>query len=391
MRWLRFRLAGRPLFVIPRLMSGTRTDEQPLRESRRPARAWRIESGAVILAGLICFASSTQLLSKRALYSDWTAAEIATEWARQLMEFAAIAAAILGTLALAGRLHVTRTWQRTLLFAGAVVAGAFIGQALVLAISIGRMQPDLLGFVAERAWRWVPVAIVCGTVFSLYRRSADMASRVHDVTTARLELERQAIESQLSILQSQIEPHFLFNTLATVRRLHQTDVASGRKALSGFIHYLRCALPDMRERTTSLGREVDLIGAYLDVLRTRMGDRLTVSMRVPQALRELAVPPLSLATLVENSIKHGLNPLPEGGDLSIQAWLNDGQLVVAVADTGVGLSGPGGGGTGLGNLRARLDALHGDTASILLSTNRPRGLVATLRVPAIRAPKQASE
>ena len=156
------------------------------------------------------------------------------------------------------------------------------------------------------------------------------------------------------------------------------------------MQYLEAALPEMRASETSLGREVDLITAYLEVLRVRMGSRLDVEIDVALALREHRIPPLSLATLVENAIKHGLSDLPEGGKLSIRAWVERDRLMVRVADTGVGLRASGGTGTGLANLRVRLRGLYGEAGALILTANEPRGLAATLRIPVSRAALESS-
>ena len=337
---------------------------------------------SLAVAALVCLAYSTQLLFQRDLYDTWSIGEIAAEWARQLGNLLIIAATILGVLACVGRLRARRAWPKVLLFVTGIFLGSLLGESIVVWLAAGAAYATDYGVVMPRGLRWVPLAMTCGAAFLLYRRSTDMASRLHDVTVARIEAERQAIESQLALLQSQIEPHFLFNTLATIRRLHQTDFARGRATLAGFIHYLRSSLPAMRERETELWREVDLIAAYLDVLGARMGSRLRTSIEIPDEARDCLLPPLSLATLVENAIKHGLNPLPEGGTLSIEAQMTGGQLAVSVTDTGAGLRAAGGSGSGLANLRARLDALYGGAASVTLAANHPRGLAATLRVPA---------
>jgi LytS/YehU family sensor histidine kinase len=138
----------------------------------------------------------------------------------------------------------------------------------------------------------------------------------------------------------------------------------------------------MRASETTLGREVDLIAAYLDVLRVRMGSRLEFAIDVAPGLRDHRIPPLSIATLVENAVKHGLGSLPEGGRLAIGASLESGSLVLRVADTGTGLTASQGTGMGLTNLRVRLRSLYGEAGTLVLSSNEPRGLAATLRIPA---------
>ena len=237
-------------------------------------------------------------------------------------------------------------------------------------------------FYYEERGSGPPLLLIHGTHDDLVPVSH--ATRLHESEVNRLQLDRQQLAVQLQLLQSQIEPHFLFNTLATIRRLQRTDPPRGRETLSGFIHYLRSSLPGMRSSETTLGQELQLIGAYLDVLGVRMGDRLRVDIDVAPELHERRIPPLSLATLVENSIKHGLSSLPEGGTISIRAWLVGDRLNVRVADTGVGLTASAGSGLGLSNLRMRLRSLYGDAGGLQIAPNEPRGFAATLQVPSAR-------
>jgi LytS/YehU family sensor histidine kinase len=151
--------------------------------------------------------------------------------------------------------------------------------------------------------------------------------------------------------------------------------------LANFVAYLRAALPQMRRDETTLMQEVELARAYLNVLQVRMGERLSFRLDVPSDLGALPFPPLALSTLTENAVKHGLNPLPEGGSIEIAARVEDVRLKVEVADTGAGLRRSSGSGAGLANLRARLAALYGEAASLAIEANVPRGIRATIAVP----------
>ena len=182
------------------------------------------------------------------------------------------------------------------------------------------------------------------------------------------------------MLEAQIEPHFLFNTLAHVRRLYETDPAAGARMLHNLAGYLASALPQMRTAAT-LGHELDHITAYLNIQQIRMGHRLTFAIDAPTALRDAALPPLMVLTLVENAIKHGLSPLREGGRIDVRASVAGGRLIVQVADTGQGFTQSSGGGTGLANTRARLASKYGAGASLSLAHNEPRGVVATISLP----------
>ena len=345
-------------------------------------RAWNVPAASAAFAALVSIALSTQFMFQRELYERWTAAEIAVAWLRSCVALGGVAAAILAIVAVAGRLPLRRPLAKLAWFGAALLVGAFAGEWASLWIQWGKWPTAGLDAIAPRAMRWLPIGAVVAAVLLIRERTSDLTARLHDAEVTRLQLEQQQVEVRLQMLQSQIEPHFLFNTLATVRRLHQTDPPRGRDALSGFIHYLRASLPELRQSEITLGQEVDLIAAYLDVLRVRMGDRLSVVIDVEPQLRSRRVPPLSLATLVENSIKHGISGLPEGGAVSIRAWLDGDRLKLQVTDTGVGLTATGGSGMGLANLRVRLRGLYGERGVLVMSPNEPRGLTATLEVPA---------
>lgn len=201
-------------------------------------------------------------------------------------------------------------------------------------------------------------------------------------------LRTQHMEAQMVALNAQIEPHFLFNTLATTRRLYATTPDQGRDMLGSLIAYLRAALPGMREQMSSLGQELELLRNYLHILQMRMGERLSFEIKADPGLLGLRLPPLILATLVENAIKHGLGALTEGGHIQITAQVvagaELGEAVLEVRDNGAGFgasSGIGGSGVGLANTRARLLACFGAGAKLELEALQPRGVLARIRLP----------
>jgi len=197
----------------------------------------------------------------------------------------------------------------------------------------------------------------------------------------RAALEREMAEARLQVLQAQIEPHFLFNSLANVRRLYAIDHGAGREMLEKLMRYLEVALPRIREGTTNLAGDAALIEAFLHVQQVRMGPRLEFSVDIPASLRTHPIPPMMLLTLVENAIKHGVSPSERGGFVRVGAHLDGNQLVVAVADTGVGFPQGSGGGTGLANIRARLLAQFGTQARLVLEHNDLGGVTATISLP----------
>jgi len=204
---------------------------------------------------------------------------------------------------------------------------------------------------------------------------------------------RQLAEARLMVMRAQVEPHFLFNTLAHVQALQEIDPPQAGHMLERLISYLRAAMPTMRETTSTLGREVEVVTAYLDLLKIRMGDRLNYTINVPPELNGISLPPTMIATLVENAIKHGLEPKREGGTIAIQVRQVGEQIEVLVADNGLGLGGADTGGTGIGlaNTRERLKMLYGDTGELVVEPNAPTGVRALLRVPKVPPAMVASD
>jgi Histidine kinase len=194
-------------------------------------------------------------------------------------------------------------------------------------------------------------------------------------------MSQQVTEAKLSALQAQVEPHFLYNTLASVQALTEVDPQQANAMTGHLIQYLRNALPKMRESVSTVGQEIELVRAYLNILQMRMGKRLAFEIEVPPELMEAPFPPLMLPSLVENSIKHGLEPQREGGKVTIRASEENGTLRVSVLDTGRGFSETLGAGVGLTNIRERLAALYGDRGKLTLEAREPHGVEAAIEVP----------
>ena len=193
-------------------------------------------------------------------------------------------------------------------------------------------------------------------------------------------MSQQVTEAKLSALQAQVEPHFLYNTLASVQALTEVDPQQASAMTGHLIQYLRNALPKMRESVSTVGQEIELVRAYLNILQMRMGKRLAFEIDVPPDLMEAPFPPLMLPSLVENAIKHGLEPQREGGTVTIRVSAN-GKLRVAVWDTGRGFAETLGRGVGLANIRERLAALYGDSGKLTLEAREPHGVEAAIEVP----------
>jgi LytS/YehU family sensor histidine kinase len=201
----------------------------------------------------------------------------------------------------------------------------------------------------------------------------------------RGELERKALDSRLRLLQAQVEPHFLFNTLANVRELVDSGSPQASTVLASLIAYLRAAVPRLHEPAATFGQELDLVRSYLEVMHMRMPDRLQYLLQADESTATLYCPPMALLTLVENAVRHGIDPSEDGGRIEVRVTEKDGRCRAQVIDTGVGLRQDGDGlGTGLSTLRERLQLIFGNEAHLRLSALVPRGVNAELEFPARR-------
>ncbi|HVF64931.1 MAG TPA: histidine kinase [Casimicrobiaceae bacterium] len=242
----------------------------------------------------------------------------------------------------------------------------------------------------------VIAGLVFGSLYSLVvALIAALRNREYKALAANLEaqrrqsdLSRQLAESKLRMLQLQVEPHFLFNTLGSAQQLAERGAPEAARLIANLIRFLRAATPSLRHEATTLGEEASLIDAYLEIMQRRLGTRLEFHCSIPAELRGTMVPPGMLITLVENAIKHGVEPSADGGRIDVHADVqSDGRLLLTVADTGAGLDGGGepGQGIGLANVRERLDLLFGDRAVLELEVNEPRGFVARIVLPSTQA------
>ena len=202
-------------------------------------------------------------------------------------------------------------------------------------------------------------------------------------------LKRQVMEARMAAMQAQIEPHFLFNTLASIEHLIETDPKRAGRMQRNLIDLLRATMPSMREANAKtvrdLGRELAVIRPYLEILKVRMEERLQTEVLVSDGLLSAEFPPMMLQSLVENAIKHGLEPKADGGQLTVRAEIVHGNLSVNVSDTGVGFGKAATAGTGIGlsNIRERLALLYGNKASLVVSEPAGGGTSVTITVPYI--------
>lgn len=200
----------------------------------------------------------------------------------------------------------------------------------------------------------------------------------------RSELGRQALDARLQLLQAQVAPHFLFNTLANVQALVDTGSPRASAVLRSLIDYLRAAVPLLHEPAATLGRELRMVEAYLELMHMRMPDRLQYALHVDDSALPLRCPPTTLLTLVENAVRHGIDPSEEGGSIDIHVERRGDRCVIRVSDTGVGLQQTDQGlRTGLSTLRERLELMFGGDAQLRITAQARGGVLAELEMPAL--------
>lgn len=290
--------------------------------------------------------------------------------------------------------HVMRGWDARLplpLQAGLVVGGALLGLVLseFLAgppiLSDMRNHPRIVAVVLANV-------VVFGIAVSYYFESRHQMAlaweRLQAEQLQNAESARQMAEVRLKLLQAQIEPHFLFNTLSNVVSLIDSAPDQAKLMLEKLTRYLRVGLHRTRLEESTLAEELALLEAYLGIQAIRMGPRLRYTLPDPGALAQVPIPPLLIQPLVENAVIHGLEPQIAGGRIEIACRRQDGRLVIDVTDTGGGLEAEVGQGVGLRNVRERLQGRYGDAARLTLRQNQPAGVVATLELPLSAPPAQ---
>ena len=264
-----------------------------------------------------------------------------------------------------------------------IVTGSMWGFALVAG------QRSMLEWIGSREQFFTSfvISLVISLFISiLWKRRADeltamiaLAEEQERVVTA----ERATAEANLRALQAQIEPHFLFNTLANVTSLIQNQPEDAKRMLEDFIAYLRATLASTRSVHASLGGEFEMMQSFLSILKIRMGERLQAHLDLPRELQSAMVPPMLLQPLIENAIKHGLEPKVEGGSLTLSAERRGESLRISIVDTGLGFSDKPSNGIGLKNVRERIEKLYGASGGVLIEENQPSGTRIIVTIPYI--------
>jgi len=262
---------------------------------------------------------------------------------------------------------------------GAAIAGLVQGKAPMQVMrQLHDKAPALLaaGVLAGGAYLGALALLVTWRNRELRRANEALAAQAEQAR-----LGRQLAASQLRLLQAQIEPHFLFNTLGAVQQAAEAGAPEAAALVAHLVAFLRHVTASFRGGSARLGDELAVVESYLRIMQSRLGPRLRFAVEAPAALQAAVLLPTLLLTLVENAVKHGIEPAPGGGEVRVSAAEDAGQLVIDVADTGLGMAELPGQGVGLANLREQLALAHGDAAALELFDNEPQGLVARLRLP----------
>jgi sensor histidine kinase YesM len=226
------------------------------------------------------------------------------------------------------------------------------------------------------------ISLIIAMIFFARERQARAEAQLARERERNERSERQATLANLRALQAQVEPHFLFNTLANVSSLVDREPDLAKRMLESFNRFLRASLAATREERTTLGAEARLISSYLDVLQVRMDRRLRYRVAFPPELEGFELPSMLVQPVVENAIRHGLEPKVEGGEVVVTARREGAHVAIEVRDTGVGFAAATRGGVGLSNLRERLRLLYGEAATLTVTDNPGGGAAVTVRIPA---------
>jgi len=354
--------------------------------SRRPQAVGIPRSGLIVVA-IVAMIHALRVSIKVIVSQPFT------DWSAYFLEALAYSAFI-GCLILLAVVQAVRrvprhgTRQYVAVFAAVMLAAAVAELAILVLDSWFHGADESPWILAEFALDFVPewasyavlgMLIAAGWLYA--RAEAEQSEVLKQIALDSARLDQQTAEARLQMLEAQIEPHFLFNTLAHVKRLYDVDRADAARMLQNLKAYLAVALPQMRETESTLDRELAHVTAYLNIQQIRMGRRLAFGIDLPSSLRGARMPSLMLLTLVENAIKHGLGPAPRGGRIDLTVSIMQGRLRVQVADTGQGFAKSKGGGTGLANIRARLSAQFGNAANLSLKLNVPQGVIAAIEIP----------
>lgn len=345
-----------------------------------------------LLVACLSLALASEPLFQPDVFDEFGPAQLARAvWLRFVANLV-VSLALLAAIAWTRGLPARGAWIESARGIVAVCGAAALANLGLAIATDGIASVAWLPYATAETARWAVLGIFLSLVDSFRRRRLLASAQAREMIVAEAALRAQTELAQTRLLEAQIEPHFLFNTIANLRRTWNVDAALGLRMHDNLLRYLQAALPQMRASQGTLGQEVELVRAYLELFSLRMGARLSYTIEVPEPLTAQAFPRMMLITLVENAIKHGLMPSDDGGTVCIEAVAEGGQLQVSVSDNGVGFGAAdtGGSGVGLANIRARLATQYrGEARLSVESLALPpdgRGVRASIRIPCAAAP-----
>jgi hypothetical protein len=351
-------------------------------------RPWR----HLPLVGVVALAYAAEVLFQPDVFSSFTPGAIAEAVFWGFAESFAAGSAI----ALAVTAIEWRAAHGASLYVLQIVGGVLLASAIGIGtwgVFVFRENVlEALPYLAGQSARFTVIGILLALVDGFRRRAQKAASLTRELAAAQSATAAQIELTQLRLLEAQIEPHFLFNTIATLRRTWHVDPELGRRMHANVIAYLAATLPQMRAPLGTLGEEFELTRAYLELFAVRMGGRLRFTIDLPERLAPLPFPRMIVLTLVENAIKHGLAPAADGGSVCVRADTEGSRLLVRVTDDGVGFGAANTGGTGIGlvNVRARLRTQFGTDALLEIGPGESAGVEAVVRLPLVHGARLAA-
>ncbi|MCK5348504.1 MAG: histidine kinase [Desulfobacula sp.] len=278
-------------------------------------------------------------------------------------------------------LKPTKPFSQFALLTVCVMSGALLGSYFASHL----IHHKFSSFKGQIPPQMFIIAVILGFMISfgfvIYEKYTAFKLSATNEKLKRLNLEKEKLNADLKLLQAQVEPHFLFNTLSNILSLIDHEPKRGKKMLENLTQYLRTSLIQSRKPSNRLADEINMIKTYLDIFKIRMGDRLSYKIDIPHDILNIQIPPMIIQPLVENAVTHGLEPKIDGGRVMIKAFQKINRLTIEVADTGMGIQEKSASGVGTGNIKKRLKALYGDTASLCFEDMNPMGLKAIVEIP----------